>query len=323
MRFLAGLLWIVAASSALAQTPARVTGRLVDRTTGLPIGNGNVRLDNGPVIVVGADGSFRLEGTPGRHTLDVRALGYAPGQHQIDLGGDSTIVIDLEPRPFTLDTVRAESRTVKAKTTIRDSSSRILLADVEVTTNTGERKSSGHTGLITVDVPVRERTYLFFTAFGYLPRLDSLSLERDTSFTVWLRTDPIAARMIDQQTAKLAERIKGRRAAGKSTLTRKEAMSGSDGGMYTVLQREGFLQRLGCLVIDDVQQGDNYGSVPTRAALEGLLPDRVERVERASLANGVRMVRIYTRDYVRDMMAGRVALRPIGSSLAGGRIRCW
>lgn len=310
-----GVLCVGIASSAAAQQTAQVTGRLVDRTSGLPVTAGNVRLDTGTPVNVDVNGTFRLQGTVGLHTLFVRALGYAPWQRDITLrvGGD-TIVVDLTPRPFVLDTVRAESRTVRARTTIRDAASRILLADVEVTTNTGVVKSSGHTGLVTVDVPIGDTTYVMFNAFSYLPLIDSLFLERDTSFTVWLRPDPIAARMIDLQVAKLAERMQGKRFAGKSVLTRREVMSGSAPGMFTILERESWMGRGrgACVLIDEVYQKPDFKDI--RNVLEGILPDRVERVERVQLGSRRIMIRIYTREFIRDMMSGRVALKPISAA---------
>lgn len=64
---------------------AEIHGRLIDSTSGQPVGSGSVavRRAGDSAFVSGAlpkeDGSFRVDGLrPGRYTLRVRAIGYAP-----------------------------------------------------------------------------------------------------------------------------------------------------------------------------------------------------------------------------------------------------
>ena len=316
------------ASAAEAQQTVRLTGRLVDRNRGTPITAGNVRLDVGNPVNVGSDGTFRIDAPAGRRMMTVRALGYAEWQRELTVDRDTTIVVDLEPRPFTLDTVRAESRMVEAKVTIRDSATRDLVADVHVLTSIGGRKSSGHRGIVWIDVPVGERIQASFSAFGYLPVIVPFELQGDTSLTLSLQVDPVAARMIEQQITRLEDRMGGRVSAGKSTLNRQEVMQGSDAGIYTVLQREGFVcsggrlcravPRLACVVIDDVET-----TLSPQAALQAVLPDRVERVEKLQFSGSegrqLRMIRVYTREYIRELMLGARAPGPIVFS-GNGRI---
>jgi ferric enterobactin receptor len=85
---------VLAGAAAAAQTPAakrpatgpgEILGRLVDSTSGRPVTGGSVavRRAQDSVFASGAlpkeDGSFHVDGlTPGRYTLRVRAIGYAP-----------------------------------------------------------------------------------------------------------------------------------------------------------------------------------------------------------------------------------------------------
>lgn len=282
-----------------------VRGRVVDRSNGAPIERGTVRVDSASTSV-GSGGTFRLRVPVGARSIIVRALGYAPWQTTVRFERDTSITVDLEPRPFELDTVRAEARMVHANITIRDSANRQLVPDVEVATNIGGKKNSGHRGVVSVEVPIGDPIQAYFTAFGYLPVLLPLELRRDSSMTLWLRADPVVKKLIERQIGLLQGRMKGRVATGKSIMAREELVKVSDAGMYEVLKREGFLRRLACVVIDDVQP-----TIPVRFALDAILPDRVERVERLVFGDGGIMVRVYTREYVRDLMLERAGLRDI------------
>src|SRR5687768_12778737 len=93
---------------------------------------------------------------------------------------------------------------------------------------------------------------LYLAAFGYLPRVIELETRGDTSLTVMLPVDSVAIRMIGQQIARLEERRKGRAVSASPPLTRDQLVRFSDPGLYTLLQRQGLLDRVACVMVDEV-----------------------------------------------------------------------
>ncbi|HEY8257933.1 MAG TPA: TonB-dependent receptor [Gemmatimonadales bacterium] len=90
-----------------AQAPARVVGRVIDATTGAPLGSADVRVGE-LRTTTGVDGTFVLGGVaPGRRMVDVRRIGYAPSLQGVDIvpGLDRTLTIDLRPLPVRLDSI--------------------------------------------------------------------------------------------------------------------------------------------------------------------------------------------------------------------------
>ncbi len=105
----AALLTVLAAMplAAAAQAPARVIGHVVDAASGAPLASADVRLGDQHATTA-SDGAFVLAPlTPGRGTLAIRRVGYAPWAEVIDLvpGLDRTIVVRLSPLPLQLDSV--------------------------------------------------------------------------------------------------------------------------------------------------------------------------------------------------------------------------
>jgi vitamin B12 transporter len=103
-----GLTLILGSGSLLAQEPAVITGRVIDRLTGGAIGSADVMIeaDRRPV---GEDGRFRFVAVrPGNQTLRVRAIGYAA--HARDLvilpGQTLTVVVELSPVIHQIDSIR-------------------------------------------------------------------------------------------------------------------------------------------------------------------------------------------------------------------------
>jgi hypothetical protein len=301
---------LYAMSSSRAQAPVRVTARVVDRLSGQPIDGAGVRIDSISTVLSSVRGVLQIDLLPGTHTLTVGASGYTPWQRRFEITRDTTVTVDLGHEPFVLDTIRAVSKNVKAKLLFRDSSTRSLLVDVEVHTNRGERKTVGHTGRVTINIPFDEKTYLYSELFGYLPRMDTLRRRSDTSYTAWLRPDPVMTKMIEHQLDLIATRARTRPTAGaRTSITGKELNRYSAGSLFLILQQEQMLRRVQCLVVDDVPHDDHMGMFPWRDRLNGILPDRVERVE---LLERGKMLRVYTRDFIRDLAIGRDSLVQVG-----------
>lgn len=90
----------------------RVRGQ-VRRRNGAPIGGARVTfLENGAQAASNANGFFSLDSLPlGTHTLDVRAIGFLPVAHTIDVvaSGIAATEVTLESRAAYLDTVRVRA----------------------------------------------------------------------------------------------------------------------------------------------------------------------------------------------------------------------
>jgi hypothetical protein len=289
---------LFAASIAAAQAPVRVTARVVDRSTVSPIAGAGVRIDDVPTTVVsGADGILHLDVAPGRHRLVVGAAGYTSWQRDFDFRSDTSIVVDLGHEAFALDTVRAKAGTAKVKLTFRDSATNHLMVDVQATT-TSEWERSSHTGTVTLHVPIGESTLVIIEAFPYLTVKDTLLLRIDTSFTVLMRINRQALALLEKQNAWFAERAHPRAVVGRSSFSNKELSAGSDATLGAILKREGFFTRLKCIVIDDEEP---KGAIN----IDALMPEQVERVERMQFGpyRDV-MIRVYTREYMRDVILG-------------------
>jgi hypothetical protein len=102
--------WLcVAAGAAPAPAPGQsrggIAGRLVDRTSRLPLEGASVTVMGTPRILrSNADGRFNVELAPGVYVLQARALGYAAGSWVVQLADRETlsVVIELEATPVTL-----------------------------------------------------------------------------------------------------------------------------------------------------------------------------------------------------------------------------
>ncbi len=94
-------------SVAGAQSPARVVGKVIDATTGAPLGAAEARLGDRRATT-SSEGGFVLGGvSPGRATLLVRRVGYAPWSDVVDVmpGLDRDITVELAPLPLRLDSL--------------------------------------------------------------------------------------------------------------------------------------------------------------------------------------------------------------------------
>ncbi len=96
-------------SSALAQK-GRIVGSVI-RSAGdvsQPISGAEVRATDGSIsTTVGADGRFSLEVDPGSHSIQARAIGFAPVTQVVSVAAGAEVTLDfvLAPRVVTLDEV--------------------------------------------------------------------------------------------------------------------------------------------------------------------------------------------------------------------------
>jgi iron complex outermembrane receptor protein len=106
---LAALVALAPASPLAAQAPASVRGRVIDASTGLPVADAEVRLDDERGLT-GADGEFAFGSLrPGARRLVVRRVGYAPHGESLSLAPAEAreVAVRLAPAPVVLDSVVA------------------------------------------------------------------------------------------------------------------------------------------------------------------------------------------------------------------------
>lgn len=101
------LLWCLAAAPALAQGPARVTGRVIDAVSRNPVAGAEI-LAGELRAVTGNDGGFVLGNVPpGRIELRARRIGYSQWHEAVDVdpGLERTVTVALQPVPVRLDSI--------------------------------------------------------------------------------------------------------------------------------------------------------------------------------------------------------------------------
>jgi hypothetical protein len=152
---------------------------------------------------------------------------------------------------------------------------------------------------------------------GYLPITVTVEPVGDTVLKFDLQVDSLAVRFIAEQKHRLAVRSEGRRHAATPVIDRSELVRNVNRSVSDVLRqllrrRAG---RISCVVIDE--RVAPLGSL----LMETMLPDRLEHIEvlqfgfqRTSI-----MLRLYTRDFMQQMIGGAVALDSRQDLIAAAR----
>ena len=100
---------LFAAEPGAAQAAPLVTGRITDAATGGGVGSVELTLGDGTTTATSPDGAYRLRALePGRTTLSVRRVGYAPVMRELPLANGQTLSLSFEliPIPVALTTER-------------------------------------------------------------------------------------------------------------------------------------------------------------------------------------------------------------------------
>jgi len=296
------------ASPVVAQAPVAVGGRILDATSGAGIQSAIVELIGHGSMLTSADGTFAFARVElGAHSLRVEAFGYVAERLSLTLDGDRTVTISLEAAPLLLDSLVVEPRSVDFSGRVRDGATELPVVDVEVLLNRLPAARTSVRGRFSLDdawegVPL----YLGLRAFGYLP-MDTLlqPIDGHGAYELELAEDPIAARMIETQIVRIADRAGGRRAITMAPLGRDRLLRWTGVGLGDVLRASyprRRLQAVRCIFLDErVLPPEIDGDV-----VESISPGNVERVE--FLFEGA-VLRIYTRDFMKRMIAGQVELR--------------
>ena len=203
---LLSLLCAFPASSVQAQ--ATVQGRVVDREEGAPIAGAAVVLAGRAPVLTDAGGHFRFARvSAGTYSLSVRRIGYSSDVLTLVVLGDRALLIELDRAPVALDTLVVEARRIRLRGDVRDRATSTGLIDVDVRVLPDRQVLTDAIGRFKFDkVPANTPVTVRVLEFGYLPVTVTLTASRDTVLRFDLDPDPVAARMIAEQKARIVAR---------------------------------------------------------------------------------------------------------------------
>jgi hypothetical protein len=302
----------------VAQTGAVVIGRVVETGTNAEINGAVVELVGyGRTLTSG--GSFFFEGmSPGVHLIRVAAYGYEPETRDVVV--DTFTVVDFELRvaPIAIEPLTVDVQVMEVEGRVRDAQHGFPIVDALIFTRWGMLESDSHGRFRVESFPEGEALPLSVQAFGYMT-VDTVILpSRDSVYEFVLEEDAEIKALIATQLERLEERVGFRWAAMLKPLNREDlvAYAGS-ATMWDVLlfRYRPWLDQVKCVVLDEQVIGLKSGPIhntlySAQAAMRGLLPEEVERVDFFAFGGrfeGV-IMRVYTRDFMRDMVAGTAEL---------------
>lgn len=291
-----------------------VQGRVVEEGSGDGVSSVIVQLEGFGYVLTDTEGGYRFQGVePGGYELQVMALGYAPESRFVPIK-DAGAVIDLQLRraPILLDTLRVSVRSIDLHGRVREADGGPMIVDAEVLSNLGRAAQTDAHGTFDLDdvyaeVPLSVRV----RAFGYLPLDYEFVPDESKLYTFELQPDPVIQAMIDEAVVEIEDRASGRRSVSLQAMNREDLLKYDNATALDAVQLEygARLSRVNvvCVVIDEKEA--HFADED----LEHLLPQEIERIEfMRPGAGSSRLVtmRVYTRDFIRDMVAGAKTLHP-------------
>jgi len=336
----AALLHAVVTTPAAAQTFV-LQGAVVDRSSQEAISNATVRVA-GRTLLTDARGRFRFQDVPaGSVSLSVAAIGYLSLERTIVVTGDTAVILSLQVSPVELGPVTAEARHITVRGQVVEPDHQVGVIDTEVWLG-GARDRTDLLGRfrfngVPAGVPVR----LWTTAFGYLPVDIPFEASRDTTVRIVLQHDSVAVRMIQEQLARISRRSAARRYEFFEGLNRDDLLKGRDRGTFVDLLQNlagtNTVSRIACIVIDESEVYDSRtrvdgpllrrraGRLELAPQIPPLLPDEIYHLELVALPEPFEplVLRIYTRDFMQELVAGGGSLveAHLATSREGGRCR--
>jgi hypothetical protein len=290
------------AAPALAQSTASLSGRVVERGVNAGLAGATIEIA-GRRVATDIMGRFSVTGlSTGRQLLKVTAFGYLGREVPILIRGDTTVVIELETSPIPLDPVFVEGRTVTVRGEIYERGGDLPLINVEVRIEPHRESLTDSNGRFKIeDVPAGPTLRLSVRGFGYLPIESIVSVFEDTTLVINLEPDPLVQRMIQHQVERLEKRARPFFTAVMPAMDRDYLLRNRNATALDLIRHRYrlFLGRVRCILIDDRQRYNGLDE------LAHFFPDELERIE---VLDRGRMLRIYTRDYIRTMVGGEVEL---------------
>lgn len=317
------------ASSAAAQTPGRVTGRIIEAGTNSEIEGATVELVGYRSTLTSATGTFLFEGVErGAYTLRVTAFGYATDSRTVVVDGRAVADVELQLSPIPIEPITVEVRIIEIEGRVRDAHEDVLIVDAVIFTETGMTRTDRHGRFRIESVPEGVPLPVRVQAFGYLS-LDTVVLpEEDGAYSFELEEDAEVRQVIAAQVERMQDRVGMRWSPFARPINRDGLMRYAGGAtMWEVLEAEYRPQRLNrvkCVVVDEQVVGERSGPIhntlwAARTVMRTLLPEEVERVE--VMAYGGRLeglvVRVYTRAFMQRLIAGNAQLvkNPLGHDI--------
>ena len=301
---LAVLLVAAGAAPSLAQSTATLAGRVVERGSDAGLAGATIEVGSRRVVT-NIDGRFAILSLPlGSHLVTVSTYGYSSQELRLQLAADTSVVVELDPEPVSLDPLLVEGRTITIRGEIYERGDDRGLLDVEVRVEPDHEAYTNTRGRFELDdIPAGPPLRFSIRGFGYLPIESVLSAFEDTTLVIHLEVDSLAQRLIQQQVSRVEDRAHPFLAAVMPAMDREYLLRNRNATALDLIQhRYGvFVDRVTCILIDDRQ---SYNGL---AELAHFLPEELERIE--VLERG-KMLRIYTRDYIRDRL-GQVGKLPM------------
>lgn len=297
------ILLFTAVSGAGAQT-VRLSGRVVDEAGMAPVRGATVRVTGSDTtMTTGPSGTFSFAGLlPGRMVLTVSAVGRQFKSIPLEIYADTVVDAVMRPMVVTLDPMVVRPGGIRIKGTAVDSATGEYLwfalaglypAEVFYEASNGDfRFDKVAPGPVTIVVEAAE----------HLPAVIHFNARRDTTLRVKLAIDSVAIRMIGHQVLRLTERAASSPYVvldyGRKDMERQRTATVGEFIDRQLFRPPGRKTRGGqsaddaCVFLDDRKIAPGM--------LDGILSDLVERVE---LYRKGEMIRVYSRKYVRSLIA--------------------
>ena len=297
---------VCAAVSPRAANGQVLQGRVIDRSTSVPLAGVAVELSGSVRLLTNIDGYFRFTGIQyGRYTLRVHALGYLTEESVVEFKADTTFMVRLAAAPLRMDSLVVAARTVTIRGELKDAETGAEVIGAEILVGLSSVGVTNAAGVFTargVAASVPHRVQV--RAFGYLPAVMTVDAAADTMLSLRLAPDPAIVRLVAQQVERIERRSLNspllRQVFSRTHLVDKRQTSVGD-----ILRARMGARRVAqvrCVIIDEVE------SPLGMEALKAYLPDQLERIEALRERSDALMIRVYTRSFMARMVQQTVSL---------------
>jgi hypothetical protein len=320
--FLSAIAFFGAAATATAQV--RVSGRVVDQSTGTPISGVLVRVTGSDsTLTTGASGTFAFGNVlAGKFIITLAAPSYVYLSIPLEAYSDTTLAIAMRQRVVALDPMVVRPTQVRIKGTVVDSATGepLLFAQVTVFPE-GRYVDASNIGRFTLDKVPTGPALIVAEAIEHVPVTIQLDALRDTTITFKLPTDSTALRMIARQVQRLQNRAQSFPLALRA-LGRKDIVDQHTIDLGDLLRRQVFMKETeprkrrplaACVYLDDRPVDDQ--------ALDGLDPEMFERIEIIGSTTTPKIIAVYTKRYVYSL-ARQASLNGVRYQQNGTSIVC-
>lgn len=296
-----------------AQSRFVVEGRVIE-ASGRGIENALVELEGSRRLLSSAGGFFRIQGVArGERTLRIEAFGYVGISRAVFVDGDTTLTVTLDIAPFAVDSLVVSPRRIDVEGRVRgfEGDRELRLANADVVTTQGQTTRTNARGGFKLTGWQGTPLQLEVRAFGYLPLDTILVPEEQRRYDLLLEPDPVVKRMIAAAVRRLEKRAHPHLAVTMRPLDREDLLRNKSLTLDQLLHyRYGPRLQVACVVLDERALTPEMGD----GVLSTMLAEEAERIE--LLFRG-RMLRIYTREFMRTLLgSGRKLVDPVYVSMA-------